>query len=230
MEYRNELKFIVSTNDLEILYNRLKNVLTLDQNIKEEKKYNIRSIYFDDWDNTYFYENESGINKRLKIRIRIYDKSDKIIKLEIKHKYNGMTKKESCTIDKPLFKKILESKLTIQDCKNNRILNKVYIEQKTNLLKPKIIVEYDRTAFINEVGNVRITFDKNIRASKYINRFFLNNIYAKPINLTDMHVLEVKYDEVLPGYIVDLLELNTLNKTAFSKYYLSRISLGDEII
>lgn len=36
-------------------------------------------------------------------------------------------------------------------------------------------------------------------------------------------VLEIKYDELLPDYITNILELNTLERTSFSKYYLSRL-------
>ena len=37
-----------------------------------------------------------------------------------------------------------------------------------------------------------------------------------------MHVLEVKYDEFLPDYIYKGIELENLQRTAFSKYYLCR--------
>jgi len=229
MEYRNELKYIVTEHELDILYYRLRNIMKLDLNSKENNTYNIRSIYFDDYYNTYFHENESGINERLKIRIRIYNKSDSIIKLEIKHKKNSMTRKESVTISKEICEKLINGKnLSYEECKNNKILNKIYIEQRLKLLKPKIIVEYDRTAFVSKLGNVRITFDKNIRTSRKLERFFENNIYAHPINELNTHVLEVKYDEFIPQYILDILELNTLRQTSYSKYYLSRLCIGGE--
>ena len=230
MEYRNELKYIVNEHDIKTIEYRIKNFLKLDKNTKDNNSYNIRSVYFDSYDNTYFYENEAGVNKRLKVRIRIYDKSDKIIKLEIKHKNNGMTKKESCTISRELCEKLIEGKfLTSDECRNNKVLYKVYLEQHLHLLKPKIIVEYERTAFTNIVGNVRITFDRNIRASKYLKHFFEDNIYSKPAQDIGNHVLEVKYDELLPDYIAQILEINTLRQTAFSKYYLSRLSFKEEV-
>ena len=203
--------------------------MKLDSNIKENNTYNIRSVYFDNYDNTYFRETEDGVNERLKIRIRIYNKSNEIIKLEIKYKKDGMTKKESAIITKELCDKLIYGKLlSYEECKNNKVLNKVYIESRLRLLKPKIIVEYDRTAFISKVGNIRITFDKNIRTSNKVKRFFEDNIYANPINDLNTHVLEVKYDEFIPQYILSTLELNTLRQTSYSKYYLSRLYMGDE--
>lgn len=229
MEYRNELKYIVNEFDLKIIEERLKNIMRYDANM-QDNSYNIRSIYFDDYNNTCFYENEAGINKRLKVRIRIYDKSDKLIKLEIKYKNNGMTKKESCNISKNLCEKLTNGEyISIDECGGKKVLYKVFLEQRLHMLKPKIIVEYDRTAFINIVGNVRITFDRNIRASKNIKLFFDDNILANPIQEISTHILEIKYDELLPDYISNVLELNKLRQTSFSKYYFSRIALKEEV-
>ena len=230
MEYRNELKYLVCDNDLLILNERIKNVMKLDSNTKKEDSYNIRSIYFDSYDNNYLKETESGINKRLKIRIRIYNKSSKTIKLEIKHKLNGYTRKESCKISKEICDKLINGEdLLYSECKNN-VLRKLYLEQKTTLLKPKIIVEYDRVAYVNKTGNVRVTFDKNIRVSKYIDRFFEDNTYSNPILNNNEEILEVKYDEILPNWIYESLELNKLSRTSFSKYAVARNVLKEEVL
>lgn len=229
MEYRNELKYIVNKSDFKILETRLKHFMDIDKNIKNKQSYNIRSIYFDDYNNNCFYDNESGINERYKVRIRIYDKLDTLIKLEIKYKKNGFTKKEVCNIDKNICNKLIKGEfLRLEEC-NNKILNKLYLEQHLHNLVPKLIVEYDRTAYINKIGNVRVTFDTNIRTSKHIDRFFEDNIYAYPILEIGKHILEVKYDELVPDYIMEAIELNNLRQTAFSKYYLSRIRMEDFI-
>lgn len=230
MEYRCELKYLVDDNDLLILNHRIKNIMSLDSNTKKEDCYNIRSIYFDSYDDGYLKETESGINKRLKIRIRIYNKSSKIIKLEIKHKLNGYTKKESCKISKEMCNKLINGEdLLYSECKN-KVLKKLYLEQKLSLLKPKIIVEYDRVAYVNKTGNVRVTFDKNIRTSKYIDRFFEENTYSVPILNNNEEILEVKYDELLPNWIFESLELNKLSRTSFSKYAVSRNVLKEDVL
>ena len=230
MEYRNELKYLVNDGDLLVLNYRLKELMKIDANIKEENKYNIRSVYFDTYDNDYLKETEAGLNERLKIRIRIYNKSEECIKLEIKYKLNGYTKKESCRISKELCDRLIKGEnLKLEEC-TNKVLNKIYLEQKMVLLKPKVIVEYDRTAYIYVAGNVRVTFDQNIRASKYLDRFFEDNLFSVPILEVNQEILEVKYDEILPTYIFDALELNKLNRTAFSKYAVSRNILKEEVL
>ena len=220
MEYRNELKYICTEKDFEIIRHRLKVIMLKDKNLKNEDGYNIRSIYFDNYNNDFFYQNDAGVNDRIKVRIRIYDKSKETIKLEIKAKKNAMTKKNSCLISEKVFYKLINGTISFEEC-NNKVLRQVFIMIKTELLKPKVIVEYDRYVFINKIGNVRITFDKNIRVSDKIERFFEDNIYATPIQEIGNHVLEIKFDEILPDYITTTLELGTLTTTSFSKYYLS---------
>lgn len=229
MEYRNELKYIVGNNNLTIFDYRLKNLLQLDTKAKS-KLYNIRSIYFDSYNNKCFYENDSGINERFKIRIRMYNRSENDIKLEIKYKKNGLSKKEFCLISRQLCQKLIDGKLLdYQEC-TNKALKKLYIEQRVNCFKAKIIVEYDRVAYVDNVGNTRITFDTNIRASNSVNRFFEKNIFSRPIMETNKHILEIKYDDILPNYILKELELNKLKRVSFSKYYLARLEFKEEVL
>lgn len=226
MDYRHELKHIVNNHHFDILKGRIGSIMQLDSHLKDGT-YNIRSVYFDDYYDRYMEENESGINDRSKIRIRIYDHLDKVIKLEIKYKLNGMTKKESCSLTREMCDRLLKGECPrFEECKDNKVLSRLYIEMQTRVLRPKVIVEYDRTPYIYYAGNVRVTFDMNIRASKRFDLFFEENIYAVPVLETGMHVLEVKYDEILPDYISQVLELNNLQQTSFSKYYLSRLTMG----
>lgn len=229
MEYRNELKYIVTDKDLVVLDTRFKSLFRLDPSAKG-KIYNIRSIYFDSYDNKCFYENESGIDERFKIRIRIYNRSTTDIKLEIKYKKNGFSKKETCLISRELCEKLISGKrLEYNECVN-KALRKLYIEQNMSIFKPKILVEYDRVAYVDSVGNTRITFDTNIRATNHLDKLFDKNIYARPILEKNMHILEIKYDGILPDYVSKEIEMIHLERTSFSKYYLSRIAFKEEIL
>ena len=74
----------------------------------------------------------------------------------------------------------------------------------------------------NTYQNKRITFDKNIGVSRDVGRFFDRDIHAIPTMETGAHILEVKYDELLPDYIRKIVDFGSLHKTAFSKYYYAR--------
>ena len=92
----------------------------------------------------------------------------------------------------------------------------------SRLLHPVNIVEYEREAFVEKNGNVRITFDRNIGASRDVKRFFEKDIYAVPVLQPGAHILEVKYDELLPDYIRKIIDFGSLQKSSFSKYYYAR--------
>jgi len=220
-KYRNELKYICSEAELQILHARIAPICPLDRHTAPDGTYHIRSVYFDDPQNRYFYENENGTDPREKFRIRIYNGSDRKITLECKQKQRSMTYKESCPLTKAQCLAILAGAVPEHDGSSpllNRFLN---LCAETGL-QPKVIVAYDRTPFVFGPGNVRITFDRNIGSTRDISRFFDASLPLRPILPTGTHVLEVKYDEFLPNFLYSLMSLGHLKQTAFSKYYLCR--------
>ena len=97
------------------------------------------------------------------------------------------------------------------------------LEKNLYLLTPKIIVEYRRTPYVYAAGNVRITFDRAIRASSRTDRFLGPNTTYRNILPENMHVLEVKDDEFIPAAILELAAAGrSLRRTSFSKYALCR--------
>ena len=102
-------------------------------------------------------------------------------------------------------------------------LKLLYIEMSMYDMKPVVVIEYERTAFTYPLGNVRVTLDRNISYSKDIGDFLEDRMNLTPIQSKGQHVLEVKYDEFIPDYIAQVLELGNLNRTAFSKFYLGEL-------
>ena len=43
---------------------------------------------------------------------------------------------------------------------------------------------------------------------------------------SNRHILEVKYDELLPHYILQALDTGRLRRQSFSKYYMTRAAIG----
>lgn len=80
--------------------------------------------------------------------------------------------------------------------------------------------------FTISVKTARITFDMNIRASEELHLFFDKDLSFRPILSLGTHILEVKYDEFLPAFIRDSLQICDLQQTAFSKYYYCRRFMG----
>lgn len=227
MEYRVENKYLVSDLELAIIEHRLKAVMHQDIH-QNGDCYEIRSVYFDDICDSCMNDNDSGIDCRKKYRIRIYDPVSSPIKLEIKEKVHGYTKKTSCNISREECESFITDNNDL--CFGERTpMNELILQRKLARMQPKIIIVYERSAFVCETGNVRITFDRNIMASKAVDSFFDDRVQgAIPVLPKGMHVLEVKYDELLPDVISQQLEIGKLRKTAFSKYYLGRMAVDGE--
>ncbi len=230
MFYRVEDKYIIYEDQIAYLKSALAGVMEVDSN-GSDKGYLIRSIYFDDYNNSALNENYAGVDERSKFRIRSYDRDDSFIRLEEKSKRRGLTHKEMAVIQKETVDSLIQNGNSIYDAaavsgcllkEPEYLCRKLYCNMNTALLHPVTIVEYERYAFINRAGNVRITFDTNIGASPYVERFFEKDILALPVMEKGAHVLEVKYDELLPDHIRKIIDTGHFQKTAYSKYTMSR--------
>lgn len=225
-KYRHELKYLCRCTDIPVLTSRLSGIVSLDSHVEEKGYYHIRSLYFDDYQNTCYKMNEAGVDKRMKYRIRIYNNSPEKITLEKKIKVHGMTRKVSAPLTKEQCELLIQGKkLSIkqEDLEAYPTLLKEFLVWMASRNgQPKVIVAYDRIPYIYKQGNVRITIDKNIQSSRDFAHFFDKNMQACPILPKGQVLLEVKYDEFLPEFLKERLEIGKLRQTTFSKYYLCR--------
>ena len=221
-KFRHELKYQITGAELQMLRNRINNLIPLDQHAGSNGMYNIRSLYFDDIYNRCYYENENGTDPREKFRIRIYNHSSERITLECKRKERGKTFKTSCPLTVEQTKWLMAGKALPNIAQQPPLLQKLTMQMLSRRLRPVVIVEYDRIPYVYPNGNVRVTLDCNITSSKAIQSFLDEQIPRRPIMPMGQQLLEVKYDEYLPDFIYRNLQLQNLQQTAFSKYYLCR--------
>lgn len=219
--YRHEFKYRCTAAQLAVLKGRLDAVMVPDCHAGPEG-YTIRSLYFDDWENRCYYENENGTDPREKFRIRIYNASADRITLECKRKEHGKTLKTACPLTRQQFDALLNNRCGLSERADQVLLNKFLLLQSTRGMTPAVIVEYDRMPYVCEAGNVRITLDQNIRSSDDFSHFFSADIPFRAVMPLGEQLLEVKYDQLLPDYIRQALSLDCLRQTTFSKYYLCR--------
>ncbi len=221
-KFRHELKYVVSDAQLRLLENRVKNLLSLDAHTGGSGKYTIRSLYFDDYYDTCARQNENGTDPREKFRIRIYNHSSDIIKLECKRKERSKTHKTSCTLTVEQTKRLMQGKPLDNISSLHPLLQKLTYKMLRFGYKPVVIVEYDRVPFVYKNGNVRVTFDTNVSSSTDIEHFLDESIVKRPVMPYSKQLLEVKYDEYIPDYVYRNLQLHSLTQTAYSKYYICR--------
>ena len=163
MKFRHEVKHIISYSDKITIYNNLKAVASSDQHTNTDNSYIVRSLYFDNFKDKALYEKINGYNEREKFRIRMYNRDTSFIRLEKKYKINGVGKKTSVCLTEEEVKKILKGDTSWMVSSGNALLIEFYSKMKSQILRPKTIVEYHRTVFTYEPGNTRITIDDEIR-------------------------------------------------------------------
>lgn len=233
VRFRNEEKYFCTEQELALIESRIKNICKIDLNVGQRTHYTIRSVYFDSYTNSCFYDNENGIAPREKFRIRMYDGNTEHILLECKEKRNGKNHKESSPLSKEQCERMLKGRFCQKDLNNalltdrqRKLLYKFYLRQQLQLYRAKTVVEYDRTPYVYPAGNVRITFDRNISGSDRVQHFLNPELKFRPVMKQGYHILEVKYDELLPDFLYNAMQLKELQRTAFSKYYICRKFCG----
>lgn len=219
--YRVEDKYNCSATELVTLQSRMEAVLRPDVNEGSPEGYSITSLYFDDFSDSCLRDTEDGVNRRNKYRIRIYNDALDVIKLEVKTKRDNRIMKRSKSISIAEMKSLIHGEC-IEDTASEKDPATLFnLAIKTRGLRPKVVVSYERKAYVYEPGNVRITFDRNIRASGRVEEFGRKNISYDFLQEYDK-VLEVKYDEFIPDFLLQLLELGNMQQSAYSKYQLCR--------
>ncbi|WP_028234400.1 polyphosphate polymerase domain-containing protein [Pseudobutyrivibrio sp. MD2005] len=218
MRYRHELKFVISELLAEQIEFNIKHYMKLDGN-HVESFYKVRSLYFDDIYDSCLNELMAGTDNRYKYRIRLYNGNSDTIHLEKKSKSHEMTSKEAEDISADDVRRLINGEAPRGD---GSLLKCLMREHYSKYMKPVCIVEYDRTAYTEPCGNVRITFDKRVRGTYKIDKFLDKEIIQKQVIPKGQLILEVKYDEFLPSYLLNAINYDVLRRQSVSKYSLVR--------
>ncbi len=219
---RHELKHYINYADFLQLRSRLIHIASPDENAKDGNGYRVRSLYFDNYSDKALGEKLDGVNEREKFRLRLYNDDASFIRLEKKSKINSMCFKKNALITSQECSRLLSGQYEVLKVNGAPLLMELYAKMHYQLLRPKIIVDYEREAYVFPAGNVRITLDYDLRASSNTGGFLDSEIDTYPIPGT--FLLEVKYDNFLPEIIRNMVTLTSRRSTAFSKYAVTRIT------
>ena len=229
---RHELKYFINERQYFVLSGVLDGILNRDPNGDEYNEYHIRSLYFDTINNDALFDKLNGVQHRDKYRIRIYNFSDKIIKLECKTKVGSLISKRSLSIPKLLCEQLMAGDPAGLETTRSGLLNDVFREMTVNLLRPVVLVDYVREAYLHPAEEVRITFDKQLRSGVLSKDLFNPYVPTVPVFDENVLILEVKYNRILPSYIRDILNTYCQGAlpSAISKYTWCRRyeNLGEE--
>ncbi|MCM1335921.1 MAG: polyphosphate polymerase domain-containing protein [Bacteroides sp.] len=160
---------------------------------------------------------------REKFRIRYYNDDLSRITLEKKAKQNGLCRKFSAPLSEEDCRAILSGEAPPPLEAESPLVRELLVKMKTELLRPRVLVSYTREPLVYPAGNVRVTFDSDIRTSLFTRRFLDRDIPDIPAaDAPEKVILEVKYDAFLPEAIAALLQCGGIRVRAFSKYAAAR--------
>ncbi len=215
--YRHELKFEISRMEKDVLAKELALVMASDAHTTDGR-YMIRSLYFDDWANSAYEEKQAGVAGRRKFRIRIYDYSDSVIKLECKRKEGQYIHKDAVSLTLEEARAIIDGNYGVLAGREDALCREFYLECLTRGLRPKVIVDYDREPYVYEGGDVRITFDMGLRTALLGADIFDRQLPVADVMQQDKLILEVKFTQYMPDFIKDILRGRAYTQVAASKY------------
>ena len=189
------------------------------EHMKEDRfgESTIQSLYYDTPDYLLIRRSLEKPVYKEKLRLRSYNLADESssVFLEIKKKSQGVVYKRRITLKENEAVAFMQGD---EKLPSSQIANEIsYFKNYYGMLRPAMLLLYDRSAFFEEGTDLRITFDRNIRyRNKDLNlHTSLNGI---PLFNNGEVMVEIKATGAFPMWLVDYLSKNKIRKTSFSKY------------
>jgi hypothetical protein len=196
-------------------------MLSLDPHSVGADGYTIRSLYFDGVYDQALDDKASGIFSREKYRIRCYNGNDRTIKLERKSKYGEYVSKESASMTRAEYERILMGDAAFLEDSDDPLLKDFYTAIVHRGFRPAVIVEYVREAYLYG-GDIRITFDKKLAAGVNTYDLFDPALVTLDVLGDARTIMEIKYDGFFPEAVRALVQPESFQRSAISKYLLCR--------
>lgn len=220
--FRHELKYYINKKYVYELSEILNKLMRKDEYCDEKGEYYIRSLYFDTYNNLDYYNKIIGVSERKKIRLRLYDLEASSVKLEIKNRYGPYMMKETVTITREHAWELLSGRSNSLLSYQSSTANSVYHYMHDTLYRPTLLVDYEREAYAYPFDNIRVTIDKNVRVSTYDFNLFDKLTTMLPVMEADICILEIKYDNMIPIFLLNIISSIPSVRLSVSKYCMGR--------
>jgi len=133
------------------------------------------------------------------------DAAPQRIMLEKKVKIHGLCRKTAAPLTEDECRRIIAGDVEWMAFGARPLNTELYSKMRGQALLPKTIIEYVREPFVCVAGNVRVTFDTEIRTGIRSTDFLDDAVPLAPAG-EEIVLLEVKYDAYIPGYIILYLQ------------------------
>lgn len=193
---------------------------------KPNYTYSINSLYLDSADLQLYRMTGNGIKNRFKLRIRCYDDNPSSpLFFEIKRRVDRIIRKTRVTLSRIDAQNLLHGNKSPSEISENG--NRHHLESFIGLMHglaayPIVRVRYEREAYESSSNDrLRITLDRflNCSITKDYNFSFTEGNW----NTVSMGgtLLEIKFTDFFPSWLIEMIRYFELQKISFSKYGLS---------
>lgn len=213
---RHELKHRLTQAEADALARRLRRVLPLDAH-GGEGGYRVTSLYFDTPYDEALLEKIDGVSRRDKFRLRYYGTDARRVRLERKSKAAGLGTKARAELTRAQVERLLAGDADVLLETGAEVARELRARMRTQLLRPRTVVAYERTAFTYAPGNVRVTIDARLRAGLSAGDFLRPDALMLPVD-PGFATLEVKWDRFLPDVVAAAVQLSGRRHASHSKY------------
>ena len=211
---RYELKYILNRQQTEFFKEALQGHMVLDQ----YGRTSIASLYYDTPDYRLIRTSVEKPPFKEKIRLRSYGlaTNDSPVFLELKRKAYGIVYKRRVQSTIPLVEKFFAGSGDV--CAPGQINREItYFRDYYSVLVPACLIIYDREAYFEPGGDLRVTLDFNPRyRSERLNlTVSMDGVSLLPEGSA---ILEIKVQQAEPLWLTSILDRGKIRKTSFSKY------------
>ncbi|MFY9344015.1 MAG: polyphosphate polymerase domain-containing protein [Planctomycetota bacterium] len=235
MSYRNrhECKFLVPESTAAVVLRRVLPHVEPDPfaRASADHSYPIASLYLDDQVQSLYRETVEGQSQRFKLRVRTYDDDPAApVFLEIKRRHDKIVQKMRCPLGRHLLAAVLAGEaVELTGAHPGRQAALVEFQRLMQLrhAAPVVVVRYQRTAYIGlDDHEVRVTFDRRLSVLPETEpRVRIHDPAFRTVH-TGGVVLEMKFTDRCPPWMLETMRICDLRRRSFSKYCNSVDALG----
>ena len=210
---RYEIKYLLTKEQTKYLVEGLKGHMVLDQ----YGRTSICSLYYDTPNHRLIRESLDKPEFKEKCRLRSYGlaKPGKPVFLELKRKAYGIVYKRRIQTSIDEVNKFFNKNDVFSDSQIEKEIT--YFRDYYESLKPSCLIIYDREAYYEPDGDLRLTIDYNPRY-RLDDLNLSTSTDGKSLLADGATILEIKVQEAIPIWLSNLLSNGKIYKNSFSKY------------
>lgn len=211
---RREIKYILNESQCQYIKKSLEGHMLLDQ----FGLCSIASLYYDTPNKRLIRASIEKQKFKEKIRLRSYGLAtdDSNIFLELKRKAEGIVYKRRVTTTMSKVEKFFNKET--DDIAEGQIAKEiVYFRNYYENLVPSCLIIYDREAYYEPDGDLRLTIDYNLRY-RVQDLNLKTSMEGTSLLPKGYAILEIKVQDAIPLWLTKILDEGKIYKGSFSKY------------